>query len=226
MSINKVLMQQLQSNGSYNQIYPQVDAYSKSETLTNDTSQMFRLNNGTPEQVMQYLGKYAQYWWKKEILAHYDPVRVLGSGSIYTTTIRSTNTVSVYYSASLNQNGQYFVLDGSSYVSVSYRGWVVNQEILQGKYISFNFGDRLTQIFYLPSNVTLGWNELGGSKYSFDADSFETITTKYVDTQFFGYVQSNNRNAYPDSGEQDGYNYTYLGVPLSNAALLTISDKL
>lgn len=52
MSINKVLMQQKQSDGSYNSIYPQVDAYTKSETLTSDTSQMFGLSNGTPEQVM------------------------------------------------------------------------------------------------------------------------------------------------------------------------------
>ena len=27
------------------------------------------------------------------------------------------------------------------------------------------------------------------------------------------YVQSNNRNAYPDSGESGGYEYEYLGVP-------------
>ena len=32
------------------------------------------------------------------------------------------------------------------------------------------------------------------------------------------YVQSSNRNAYPDSGEQDGYEYQYLGVPFDNAA--------
>lgn len=31
------------------------------------------------------------------------------------------------------------------------------------------------------------------------------------------YVHSTNRNAYPDSGTQDGYTYTYLGVPFENA---------
>lgn len=32
------------------------------------------------------------------------------------------------------------------------------------------------------------------------------------------YVQSKDRDAYPDSGEQDNYEYVYLGVPLDNAA--------
>ena len=33
----------------------------------------------------------------------------------------------------------------------------------------------------------------------------------------WGYVQSSNRNAYPDSGTQDGYEYEYLGIPFDNA---------
>ena len=32
------------------------------------------------------------------------------------------------------------------------------------------------------------------------------------------YLQSSDRSAYPDSGEQDGYEYQYLGIPFDNAA--------
>lgn len=32
------------------------------------------------------------------------------------------------------------------------------------------------------------------------------------------YLQSSDRNAYPDSGTQDGYEYEYLGIPFDNAA--------
>ncbi len=88
-------MQQLQNDGSYNSIYPQVDAYTKSETLTNDTSQMFRLNNGTPEQVMQYLGKYAQYWWKVIEPSHYNQIRTKSSGTWVVITVAYSMTV--YY---------------------------------------------------------------------------------------------------------------------------------
>lgn len=58
-------MQHLQEDGSYNQLYPKSDSYSKNETLTNNTSQMFRIDNGTPEDVFKWLRKYNQHEWKK-----------------------------------------------------------------------------------------------------------------------------------------------------------------
>ena len=38
-----------------------------------------------------------------------------------------------------------------------------------------------------------------------------------VQTGDWQYVQSSNRNAYPDSGIKDGYEYEYLRIPLDNA---------
>lgn len=77
----KIIIQQ--NNGTdYDKLYPQVDAYTKSETLTNNTSQMFRINNGTPDQILQYLGKYCQYWWKREIKEYWQQNRQSKSGVI------------------------------------------------------------------------------------------------------------------------------------------------
>ena len=223
MSINKVLMQQKQSDGSYNSIYPQVDAYTKSETLTSDTSQMFGLSNGTPEQVMQYLGKYAQYWWKVQILGHYEQVRTPGSGYWYGIS-RNNNTF--YYSDETGNNRtEASLISPKTSIFYGYEFDSTKHPELLGHYIRV----LSSSVVWVPSTTSFynGANPSGSSPNTYlYINSFETITYKYIETQFVGYVQSNNRNAYPDSGEQDGYNYTYLGVPLSNAALLTISDKL
>ena len=49
------------------------------------------------------------------------------------------------------------------------------------------------------------------------ASAIKTVSTEY--TEEIGdweYIQSSDRSAYPDSGEQDGYEYQYLGVPFEN----------
>ncbi len=44
-----------------------------------------------------------------------------------------------------------------------------------------------------------------------------TYEEKTVPASDWQYIQSSNRNAYPDSGISGGYEYEYLGVPLDNA---------
>lgn len=44
-----------------------------------------------------------------------------------------------------------------------------------------------------------------------------TYEEKTVPASDWQYIQSSNRNAYPDSGTQDGYEYEYLGIPFDNA---------
>lgn len=90
-------MQHLQEDGSYNQLYPKVDSYSKNETLTNNTSQMFRIDNGTPEDVFKWLRKYNQHEWKKievqntfsEVLTPY------GAGESYQTTLFLCKSIAI-----------------------------------------------------------------------------------------------------------------------------------
>lgn len=81
------------------------------------------------------------------------------------------------------------------------------------------------KVYYIPVNATLSYSG-SLSNTTFSASSYEFISYTKITNKFDCYVQSNDRTAFPDSGEQDGYNYTYLGVPLANAALLKISDKI
>lgn len=60
----------------------------------------------------------------------------------------------------------------------------------------------------------------GGSRvwnYAGQSDVIQARSMSYTTTYHYAgdweYIQSSNRNAYPDSGTQDGYEYKYLGVP-------------
>lgn len=221
-------MQHLQEDGSYNQLYPKVDSYSKSETLTNNTSQMFRIDNGTPEDVMQYLGKYAQYWWKKRKSAG---ETYLQSTEAYSVTIWTTGSVTLNISTDIS----FDTTTGTVTQINSYQLTLSNSdpnaaEMLMSQliakapcYVSGCIGEP-SVIMYLPSGATQGTSRHNA-----------TITTEYERASFnssrsptpmkyFGkkvatpvgeweYIQSNERNAYPDTGSLDGHDYEFLRIP-------------
>lgn len=94
-------------------------------------------------------------------------------------------------------------------------------------------------IYYLPegstaSSTIYGGTIIGGNGWdewpATYLDDGSSSSTSYPVAQLIGssygvvtpagsveYVHSTNRNAYPDSGTQDGHTYTYLGVPFENA---------
>lgn len=72
---------------------------------------------------------------------------------------------------------------------------------------------------YEPTNVaaTNATISASGGNYNimaYTASQYYSTTTKPAEWQ---YVQSKDRDAYPDSGEQDNYEYVYLGIPFDNA---------
>ena len=44
-----------------------------------------------------------------------------------------------------------------------------------------------------------------------------TVTAQKVESGYSDYIFSTDRDAYPDSGIQNGYEYHYLGIPFENA---------
>ena len=222
MSETKKIVIQQNNGTDYDKLYPQVDAYTKSETLTSNTSQLFGITNGTPEQILQYLGKYAQFWWLEKTIAKYSINRVTKNGKCLP--VASNGTAFFYWGDGISFNektGEIF-LTGDVKQEQLY-GWKFDPAYYNfyNKYIYVSTSSGNSNIIYIPT----------GSVYTSNTDGcianpFEEITSVYSASVFHNYVQSNNRSTYPDSGEQDGYNYTYLGVPLANAALLKISDKI
>lgn len=92
-------------------------------------------------------------------------------------------------------------------------------------------------VYYIPANADYNENSAQGgtidtgSYEDDDGDDYYTlwlnpsatapagvVTSEYVtyDTPPWNYVYSSSRNAYPDNGEQDGYEYEYLGIPFEN----------
>lgn len=73
--------------------------------------------------------------------------------------------------------------------------------------------------YYEPTNVAATNAQISASSGNYNimaytASQYYSTTTKPAEWQ---YVQSKDRDAYPDSGEQDNYEYVYLGIPFDNA---------
>lgn len=90
--------------------------------------------------------------------------------------------------------------------------------VLKGKYgIPPNSTDK-KKIYYFPANqqdavttVESVWHRV-----LMQAQEMKGVAGKYPTTQSEA-VLSPDRSAYPDSGEQDGYAYSYIGTPFENA---------
>lgn len=83
-------------------------------------------------------------------------------------------------------------------------------------------------LYYLPNGATYGKEfdlplqtiSYQTSNVSLQVDGVSVKAQKVsVSTEIsdWEYVFSDSRNAYPDSGEQNGYEYQYLGIPFENA---------
>jgi hypothetical protein len=104
------------------------------------------------------------------------------------------------------------VANAPLYVSVSGTIYYVPGDATAGKGANPSF-NKSTIMYYTSSNKDYVYINDSGSPLG------KTVTTKreQIPASDWQYIQSSNRNAYPDSGTQDGYEYEYLGVPLDNA---------
>ena len=79
-----------------------------------------------------------------------------------------------------------------------------------GKYKQYWWRRRAKTVVEKRTNIT---GEVQVTDVKVPAQLVEGV----VQTGDWQYVQSSNRNAYPDSGIQDGYEYEYLGIPFDSA---------
>ena len=186
-----------------------------------------------PDEAFAYLGKYAQHWWRRrsknlvyaEVLTpisnteYADPLGLRVYSSVVV-----PGTIQYASSIQFNSEGKATLNNPSNKtVSVSY-GQNLGSELddFKGKYISgcIKGYNTVTQdIFKVAENAeAYSWSGGGGTIFLFKQDYAYLVSSKqkyvYGDWE---YVQSSSRSAYPDSGEQDGYEYQYLGIPFDNA---------
>lgn len=201
-------------------------------TLWKDvTAALFGLGaDSVPDDGFAYLGKYAQHWWKRRNI-WYQEIQTENKKTDYQIT---GSSVSLTYSKNIivDQVSGEINFDSPLQVSVSSSNGqpLVN---LAPVYIKGCNGSNSNEkdIIYFPKGTTYVDNEdetKGTLVKNYGNLSLGTPPSSVAPSAFFvtaekaagdwEYVQSSSRSTYPDSGEQDGYEYEYLGIPFDNAA--------
>lgn len=208
----------------------------KATFLKDATAALYGLGTGAvPDDVLAELGKYKQYWWRRRIPAGERYVEVqsdipnaIGLFGPY------VETSQVIYSKQLTidqNNGtaalgaeltlpktsgqelaEAIVANAPLYVSVSGTIYCIPDGATAGAGSNPSFNTS-TIMYYTSSNKDYVYINGSGTPLG------KTVTTerKQIPAGDWQYLQSSNRNAYPDSGTQDGYEYEYLGIPFDNA---------
>lgn len=215
-------------------------ALNKENLLRDNTAALYGLGtDAVPDDVFAWLGKYNQYWWKKRVYVEatgYEEKQTVATDAVnllYANDSTTTNTILYSDSISINQSTGTVSLKNLSTVTLSFNKYTRREliSLFAGKYIRGVEGSSST-IYLVGTKIgqsPTGTN--GDLQQEFDPDSetgrfiritypgLKVITSQKVDTSIIGdwsYLQSSNRNAYPDSGIVDGYEYMYLGKPYEN----------
>lgn len=198
-------------------------------SVPDTTASLYGLEDATVDQVLQYLGQYAQYWWKRRTAEqNYYTFNEVTEDEAYNIASKSTMT-KIYW-----KTGSSYTTDAETgiaalvnptaqeYYTGSTTTGIANtiNSNLYGKYYARS-GTGST-VYKLLRQVTAS-DIAVNSSYSDVWDLKPGVSKKveptlvHVDVGEWEYVQSSNRSAYPDSGVQDGYEYQYIGVPFQNA---------
>lgn len=203
----------------------------KATLLKDATAALFGYaDSAVPDDILAYLGRYNQYWWKRRANSSHWAVKlgVLSPYSLGRTlnqyddlTFNCSTEVSVDSSGTVSQAGTLTTIS-ADYASYS------NLASLRGLYFKPQYGGfgfdynsktyiavDTSEIYYVPPSAN--YVRTGNNPYYMGIDA-QLVGSEWIDgIGDWEYIQSSDRNAYPDSGTQDGYEYQFLGRPLDNA---------
>lgn len=225
-------MQYLNSSGQYEKMVPHTIASDNSCFLSTETAGLFGLGtDAMPDEVLAWIGKYNQHWWRRRTPSYYEAVvgeyapQAICQYSSFVGA--SAKTATIYYSdnISIDSAGKITLVDPVT-TTVSYDTYT-NANVLSGKYFRYYLledyatGTNLSGIYLADlgtasraNNVYVGSSEEYGMNVTFNG---APLTSEWIEGGTWEYLHSSNRSAYPDSGTSDGYEYEYLGVPFLNA---------
>ena len=169
--------------------------------------------DATPAAAFDVLSPYNRHQWFKKVVEKYEVGTESGTVKVMLTDKSSqigSNTIHWYSSLSLDPANRIVVPSKSSgSVTISHSDYM-NIKDLGGKYISVG-----GVAYYVPVNPHIA-RDAGGSGYRTYVDAQRAIA---VDKSAAGpdtYLYSADANAYPKSGEADGYAFTYMGRALQH----------
>lgn len=211
----------------------------KATLLKDATAALYGLGeSAVPDDVLAALGKYKQYWWKRRSHQFVELQSPLTS-KIYIS-LNYGKTLKVAKSITINQDSGAVSLKNPENFKISIQASSSEyRSMLQGLidespcYVT-NLESDESGIYYLPSDSTLAYSSNDSATnfticfyysnettnrnwFGINADVKAVKVSSQASVGDLEYVQSSNRNAYPDSGTQDGYEYEYLGIPFDNA---------
>lgn len=189
----------------------------KASLLKDATAALFGLtSDAVPDDVFAILGKYSQHWWKRRSKQTL-PTPSTSTTKVYLSSSYSSGSRVIYYSDSaiVNADGSVsLVNEQSTTVRSSESTGFPNCIVLKGKYIRNAYSPSSTDIYFIPEDATFT-QETSPNKAVVVMGYKVSAKTVFGE---WGFVQSTDRNTYPDSGESGGYEYQYLGIPFENAA--------
>ena len=184
----------------------------KANILKDSTIQKYvNANINVPDDVFNYLGNYAEYWWKLTSLGttKYRELKVPTTGSDKLKVYNQT----YYDSISVNEDTGEITGDGEG-IKITTQSDTQLASLLKGKYV-VNAGS----IYYIhTSMVRTAVGNTGTSDVYIKGTYYDRVLSEsyLINAGIVSYVRSTNRNAYPDSGDYNGFSYEYAGIPFEN----------
>ena len=198
-----------------------------------------------PDNVLSWIGQYNTHWWSVLYSAGgfgYNEKRTLITNATYLFgapgTSMGTSSRDIYYSDEVNINQETGVVSLKNPSTITLKGRSSQSTTqtacnnLIGKYVSnlqsdSNGTDISARVYYFPSDVAISVKASSGAMYEVivyakengSRDQIYRVTSQVynIPAGETTYVNSIDRNAYPDSGAVDGLVYQYLGIPFYNA---------
>lgn len=204
----------------------------KGALLKDLTAALYGLGaDAVPDDVLAFLGKYNQHWWRRRTPSYYEAVvGEYGDKPLSWSSSQSSGT-KVQYSDSITIDaaGVISLVDPVTIV-VSYPNYTA-ANVIKGKYFKYKLlenegttspgsGSNYSGV-HLAANAdaTRDLDTTTSDNVSFYIVymSAAPVNSLFTDAGQWEYLQASERNAYPDSGTSDGYEYEYLGIPFENA---------
>lgn len=204
-----------------------LNAYTKEECITDDVKALFGFSpTATPNNVFNYLGKYAQYWWRRRFAgSHYEArTQTYGKYTLMSSDTRSgTATFQLADEVTVDQSTGAISLVNPTTLETTFD---TNDSAFLGKYVKAVDGDTyLSGIYYIPAGSAVSHisNIIGDGDKTFEkyAESAAALTSVSVsDTGEWEYLQASTEDAYPKEGTVGNVEYEFIGIPFDNTLVL------
>lgn len=191
----------------------------KASLLKDATAALFGLTSAAvPDDVLSWIGDLNKYWWRRIPVSYTITMTDIASGTI------GSSDQTMHYASSVDIVNGVITLHNPSTASIA-NSTAGAQAMVSHAPCYYYMGSNSSVIRYLPSGATSGTSTSYTIRYYSSQSRLEYGSTASVKaktcaaTRSYGseeYVSATTRNAYPDSGESGGYDYEYIGQPLSD----------